>query len=133
MKKESLTDKLEKWYMHGFFALMITIFLLGIIAGTVKADINGSELLEDPISTIFSPYINLLGSSFWLVPISIISAALYVKTKNITVVGAWLLGAGMLMSTANIFAGFPAVLDLYMFLVVIGIVSIIIGIIMERK
>jgi hypothetical protein len=95
--------------------------------------INGSELVDDPFNTIFSPFTDLLGSAFWLIPIGIIAAALYVRTRNITVVGAWLLGAGMLMSTANIFSGYPMILDFYMFVVVIGVVSIILGILLERK
>ena len=95
--------------------------------------LNGSELVDDPFNTIFSPFTDLLGSAFWLIPIGIIAAALYVRTRNITVVGAWLLGAGMLMSTANIFSGYPMILDFYMFVVVIGVVSIILGILLERK
>lgn len=95
--------------------------------------LNGSELIEDPITTLFSPYTDLLGSAFWLIPISVIAAALYVKTRNITVVGAWLLGSGSFMATGGIFAGFPGMMDFYMLIIIAGIVSIILGIIMERK
>jgi len=95
--------------------------------------INGSELIDNPIDTIFSPFTDMLGSAFWLLPVSVIAAVLYVKTRNITVVGAWLLGSGGLMASGNIFAGFPGMLDFYMLLVVAGIISIILGIIMERK
>jgi len=99
----------------------------------VNSTINGTQLIEDPINTIFSPFTDLLGSSFWLIPISVIAAALYVRTRNISVVGAWLLGAGMLMSTGNIFAGYPVMLDFYLILSVIGVVSIILGIIIDNK
>ena len=99
----------------------------------MASELNGSNLTNNPIETIFSPYTDLMGSMFWLIPIGIIAAALYVRTRNITVVGAWLLGAGMLMSTGNIFTDNPGSLDFYLFVVVIGIVSIIIGIILERK
>jgi len=43
--------------------------------------VNGTELLDDPFNTVFSPFTDLLGSAFWLVPISIIAAALFMKTK----------------------------------------------------
>lgn len=98
----------------------------------MNSSINGSKLISDPINTIFSPYLNLLGDSFWLIPISVIAGALYLRTRNITVVGAWLLGAGMFMSGANIFAGYPVILDFYLFIVVIGVVSIFIGLIIEK-
>jgi len=98
-----------------------------------NTSLNGSEFISDPFNTVFSPYTDLLGSAFWLIPIGIIAAALYVRTRNITVVGAWLLGAGMLMSTANIFSGYPMILDFYLFIVVIGVVSIILGIVLEQK
>jgi len=95
--------------------------------------LNGTELIEDPINTIVSPFTDLLGSAFWLIPISVIAAALYMRTKSIVSVGAWLLGSGMFMVSANIFAGYPMIIDFYLFLVVIGVVSIILGILMERK
>ena len=95
--------------------------------------LNGSELLDKPIETIMSPYTDLLGGAFWLVPVSVIAAALFVKTRSITMVGAWLLGCGMLLSTAGIFAGFPGVLDFYLAVVVMGVISIIVGIVLEQK
>ena len=99
----------------------------------VNSSINGTELIEKPIETMMSPFTDLIGSSFWLIPISIIAAALYIRTRSITMVGAWLLGAGMLLETGNIFAGFPAVLDFYLLLIVIGVVSIILGIIYDKR
>ena len=99
----------------------------------MPSDLNTSNLTSDPFGTIFSPFIDLLGDAFWLIPIGIIAAALYVRTKNISVVGAWLLGAGMFMSSANIFAGYPGVLDFYLFVAVIGVVSIIVGVLLEDR
>jgi len=95
--------------------------------------LNGTNLTEDPFNTIFSPFTELLGSAFWLLPITVIAAALFMKTKNITVVGAWLLGAGMFMGSANIFSGYPAILDFYLALIVIGVISIIAGIVLQEK
>ena len=95
----------------------------------VNSSINGTELIENPLETIMSPFTDLIGVSFWLIPIGIIAAALYVRTHNITVVAAWLLSAGMLMASANIFSDYVAVLDFYLLLVVIGVVSIILSIV----
>ena len=95
--------------------------------------LNGTELTENPFDTVFSSYTDLLGSAFWLIPISVIAAALFIKTKNITVVGAWLLGSGMLMGSANIFSGYPAMLDFYLAVIVIGVISILAGIFMQMK
>lgn len=95
--------------------------------------INGTQLTEDPFNTVFSPFTDLLGSAFWLIPISVIAAALFMKTKNITVVGAWLLGSGMLMGSANLFSGYPGMLDFYLAIIVIGIISILAGILLQQK
>lgn len=95
--------------------------------------VNGSELINDPFNTVFSPFTDILGSAFWLVPISIIAAALFMKTKSIVVVGAWLLGIGSFMATGNIFSGFPMMLAFYVFIIVIGIAFIIAGLVLQRK
>lgn len=95
--------------------------------------VNGSELLDAPFDTVFSPFTGLLGSMFWLIPISIIAAALFVKTKNVTVVGAWLLGAGMFMGTADIFSGVPGMFTVYGAVIIIGVIAIIAGILLQRK
>jgi len=95
--------------------------------------VNGSELIDAPFNTVFSPFTDLLGSMFWLIPISIIASALFIKTKNITVVGAWLLGTGMFFGSANIFDGVPAMFTVYGALIIIGIISIIAGILLQRK
>jgi len=95
--------------------------------------INTTELLESPFNTIFSPYTGMMGSMFWLIPIVIVAGALFVKTKNITSVGAWLLGAGMFMGGLNLFSGFPIMLDLFGGLIIVGIIMIIVPIIMREK
>jgi len=95
--------------------------------------VNGTELLDDPFNTVFSPFTDLLGSAFWLVPISIIAAALFMKTKSIVTVGAWLLGTGLFMTTGNIFSGFPMMSAFYVFVIVVGIALILVGLILERK
>lgn len=95
--------------------------------------VNASELIDQPLNTILSPYTALMGGVFWLVPISIIAGALFMKTKNITVVGTWLLGAGMFMGGVNLFSGFPVMLDFYGAIIVIGIVMIIPSVIMRYK
>ena len=99
----------------------------------MPSNINGTELLENPIDTIFSPFTSLIGDAFWLITISVIAAALYVRTKSITVVGAWLLGAGMFMSAANLFSEYPSIIDFYLLIVVIGIGSLILGILLDNR
>jgi hypothetical protein len=94
--------------------------------------LNGTELIEHPIDTIMSPYTGLIGSWFWLIPISIIAAALYRKTKSITAVGAWLMGAGAFMSGTDWAFGMVQFIDFYIALIVIGFITVIIGIVFPQ-
>lgn len=94
---------------------------------------NTTELLESPFNTMFSPYTDLMGSFFWLLPVLIIAGALFVKTKNITSVGVWLLGAGMFMGGMNLFGGFPIMLDLFGALIIIGIIMVVVPVVLREK
>ena len=95
--------------------------------------VNGSELLDNPFNTIFSPFTELLGNGFFLIPVTIIAAALYVKTRSPVAVSAFLMGSGLLLSGGSLFSGYPEMIDVYALITVIGIVGLIASLFFMRK
>jgi len=95
--------------------------------------INGSELIDNPMTTIFSPFTDLLGTSFWLIPLTFIAIALYVKTREVVIVSAFMLASGVMLSSGSIFAGYPEMALVYMLFSGLGIVGLIAGIFFMRK
>lgn len=95
--------------------------------------LNGSELINEPIRTIFSPFTNLFGSGFWLIPLSFIALALYMKTRNLTVVGMYMIAVGVLWGAGNIFVEYNEMAYVYLLFTVLGFVSLIIGLFGFRR
>ena len=95
--------------------------------------INGTELINNPFDTIFSPFTDVLGQGFWLAPLTFIAIALYIKTRDVVVVSAWMLGSGTLFSSALIFADFPEMAFVYLIFTTIGLIGMIVGIFFPKE
>lgn len=95
--------------------------------------INGSEFLDNPWETIFSEYTEVLGMGFYLVPITFIAVALFIKTKDMVVTSAWLMGSCSILAGANLFIDFPEMALLYLIVAAIGLIGMIIGIFFMRS
>ena len=95
--------------------------------------INGSELIDNPWDTIFSTFTDQLGNSFWLVPVSFIAVALYIKTRNPVLVSAYMIASGLLLASGNIFLGSPEMMYVYIIFSVLGLVGLILGIFFIKK
>lgn len=88
--------------------------------------LNGSELIEQPWDTIWGPFISIFGTAFWLIPIGIVGAALFMKTREITVTSVWLLVSCLLVG-ATVFNEQPEIGFLYFVFVVIGLIGTIVS------
>lgn len=95
--------------------------------------INGSELVSDPWGTIFSPFTDLLGTGFWLIPLTFIAVALYIKSRDVVVTSLFLLGSSLILSGGNIFAGYPEMAFVYLIFSALGIVGVVLGVFFMRK
>jgi len=95
--------------------------------------VNGSELIDNPWATIFSPFTDLLGSGFYLIPVTFIAIALYVKTKDLMVSSVWLIMAGLLLSGGSIFTGYYGMSMLYTVIVALGVTGVVMNIYFMRK
>jgi len=95
--------------------------------------INGTELIEAPWDTVLSPFINLLGTGFYLIPITFIALALYVKTHDTMLASAWLMASGTLLSSTAIFTGYLEMSIIYTIVVALGVTGIVINIFFIKK
>jgi len=92
---------------------------------------NGTDWINQPWNTTFKPFTDLFepfGEAFYLIPITFIGVALYMKTRNPTVVSAYLIAVGVLMTGGGIFSGFIEVAKFYVIFIAIGIVGIFMSI-----
>jgi len=95
--------------------------------------LNGTDLINHPWNTTFKAYTDLLGSAFWLIPVSFIAVALFIKTRNPVLVSAYMLGSGLLLSSGNIFLGHPEMAFVYMVFTALGLVGLIVSIFFMKK
>jgi hypothetical protein len=83
--------------------------------------INGSDLVTKPWNTTFSPYIALFGQGWLIIPVSFISAALFMKTRDPVVLSMFMILSGALLSISTLFAGFPEASLIYGLFAALGI------------
>ena len=90
--------------------------------------INGTSLINQPWNTTFSPYINLFGQGWLLIPVTFIILAIFVKTRDAIVVGVLMMLSGALLSAGGLFSSFAPALPLYVVFSAVGIAVILYGV-----
>ena len=94
---------------------------------------NTSEIIDDPFNTIFNPFTDLFGNGFWLIPLTFIAVALYVKTRSVVSVFAFLAAGCALLGTVNMFTGYPEMAYVYILIGLLALVVLVLGIIFIRR
>jgi len=94
--------------------------------------INGSELINNPWDTIFSPFSDILGGSFWLIPIGFIAVALFVKTRTVAVSSVWLMSSCLILGSGTIFSSYPEMSFVYYLFAVLGLVGVIVSMFIKK-
>lgn len=121
------------------FMIFLAIFLLGIITGTVKADLNGTQLIEEPINTTLDPFMSFFetvtgnGMNFWLIPLIGITVGLYANSDDILISCMFMMGSGALLATGQIFAGMPGVPYMFIIFSAIGFTGIFTSLYLDHK
>jgi len=95
--------------------------------------VNGTELIETPWETVLSPFTDLLGNGFYLIPVTFIAIALYVKTRDAVLASMWVMAAGILLASGSIFTGYIEMSILYTIIAAAGVTGIVMGILYMRK
>jgi hypothetical protein len=83
--------------------------------------INGSGLVNEPWNTTFSPYIALFGQGWMIIPVSFISAALFMKTRDSAVLAMFMIISGALLTVGGLFSGFASGTFAYTMFTVLGV------------
>lgn len=90
--------------------------------------INGSDLINNPWETIMSPFTDLLGTGVYLIPITMIVVAVYVKTRNLVASSVIMIAAGVLFSSSSIWVGYYEISIVYIIFTALGVTGTIVGI-----
>lgn len=90
--------------------------------------INGSELINQPWNTTFSPYISLLGQGWLLIPVSFIGAAIFMRTRDPVILSMYMILTGGLLSAGGLFSGFAPALPAYVVFTALGIAVLVWGV-----
>lgn len=91
--------------------LLLYLLFISLCSVTVSADINGSELMDDPWGTIWSPFTDLFenivgnGMVFFIFPIIILTFGVYIKTEDVVMPIMFLITSCALFSSINLFTG----------------------------
>jgi hypothetical protein len=88
--------------------------------------VNGSEFIQQPWDTMWSPFIDVFGAAFWFIPIGIVAAALFMKTREITVTSVWLT-VSCLLAGSTMFNEHPEISYIYLLFAGLGIVGTIVS------
>jgi len=94
--------------------------------------INVTDFLANPFNTTFSPYTNLMGNLFFLIPFSVIGTALFVKTRSPMMVGMYLIAGGGLLGSVNIYYGAMQMVFVNILIIAFGFVWLFLGLVLKR-
>jgi len=84
--------------------------------------INGSDIVNQPWNTTFSPYIHLFGQGWLVIPVTFIGGALMIKYREPTVLSVYMILSGSLLLASSIMTDtFPGIVIIYMLITVLGI------------
>jgi len=99
----------------------------------LTAALNGTTLINDTWNTVWSPFVDLFGGGFFLIPVSFIGAALFMKTKDPAIIGMYMIGTGALLSAGGLFTGFGEGITVYIIFTALGVGALIYSVIMGRN
>jgi len=90
---------------------------------------NGSELLTDTWNTTFSPFSHFFGSGWLIIPVSVIAALIFIRTKDTAILGAYMVLSSVLLAAGGLFTGIGAEMVLvYALFTTLGLASFLYGV-----
>jgi len=104
-----------------------------------KNMINGTEFIEDPIGTAFSPFTNLFqtifgnGYVFYLIPLIVFTMMIWYKTDEPIMAAMFMIGSGTILGMGTLFAGIETLGVLFTIFSAIGLTILVISLILERR
>ena len=102
--------------------------------------LNGTELIEEPFNTTFSPFTDFFdaiitggGMLFWLIPLTVLTLAIYVKTESSEMATLFMIGSGALLSGGGIFIGSPEMSIVFIVFTALGIAGLFMSLFFQRR
>jgi hypothetical protein len=95
---------------------------------------NSSRLLSEPITYLLSVFIDLLGTGFYLIPVSVIAGALFLqKNMDPVVPSMFMITTGALLGGGSIYAGMGDAAVMYIIFCGIGIATLPVSIYFGKR
>ena len=100
--------------------------------------VNGTEMLNDPWNTTFSPFTNMFqdvignGQVFFLFPLIILTIGIQIKTENSIMTSLFMIASGALLGTGGLFAGATSMAMLFTIFAAMGLVGLFLSLIFQR-
>ena len=100
---------------------------------------NASEIVTEPFNTTFSPFTDLFegmlpgtAAAFFLLPLSIITIALFVKTRDPVMVSMFMMASGALASAGSIFVGAIGMVPVFVIFSALGVTALFVSLFFKR-
>ena len=94
--------------------------------------VDVTAFMADPWGMTFSCFVDLLGTPFYLIPLSVIAGALYIKTKDVAIVSMYLISSSALLLSAGMFTGLTDMVNLYVVIIAIGLGGLVVELFLRR-
>ncbi len=100
--------------------------------------LNGTEFMNDPWGTIFSPFTNFFedaignGQVFYLFPLIILTFGIQIKTQNSIMTTMFMIGSGALLGAGSLFTGATSMAVMFTIFTALGFVGLFMSILFQR-
>ena len=100
--------------------------------------VNGSEFINDPFNTSYSPFVDLFdkltgfGNLFWLFPLIVLTIGIYIKTEDAAVTSLFMAISGVLLGSGGIFVGAGDVALAFYIFATLGFVGVLLSVFFNR-
>ena len=100
--------------------------------------VNGSEFMESPWNTTFSPWTDMFatitgnGNVFYLFPLIVLTIGVYIKTRDAVMTSLFMITSGALCAAGGFFTNVGNIALLFTVFTAIGFVGLFVGFIFQR-
>lgn len=94
--------------------------------------VNVTEFMTNPWGNTFAVFTDLLGTPFYLIPITVVAAALWMKTKDPAMVSLYMITTGGLLLSGSLFVGVMDMVMFYGVFTAVGIGSLFIELFLRK-
>lgn len=103
--------------------------------------INGTEFINDPWGTVFSPFTDFfnnilpgvdVGHLFYLFPLIVLAFGVQIKTESGLMTSMFIIGSGALLGLSGIFVGATQIAVVFLVFSALGIVGMVTSLLFQK-